>query len=79
LSWHVHDWQADPFARGSFSYMAVDGGEAQAKLAEPLAGTLFFAGEATVSDGNQATVQGAIASGRRAASEVLAVLKGQRV
>jgi len=78
-SWHVHDWQADPFARGSFSYMAVDGGEAQAKLAEPLAGTLFFAGEATVSDGNQASVQGAIASGKRAASEVLAVFKGQRV
>ena len=76
LSWHVHDWQADPFARGSFSYVSVNGGNAQAELAEPLAGTLFFAGEATVSDGNHASVQGAIASGKRAAREVIAVFKG---
>ncbi len=78
LSWHVHDWQADPFARGSFSYMAVDGGNAQAELAEPISGTLFFAGEATQSDGTHASVQGAIASGKRAAQEVLSVFKGVR-
>jgi len=40
-------------------------------LAAPLAGTLFFAGEATDSRGEQGTVHGAIASGKRAAAEVL--------
>jgi monoamine oxidase len=73
LSWHVHDWQSDPFARGSYSYVGVGGDGAQAGLAAPLADTLFFAGEATDSEGHHATVHGAITSGERAAREVLAV------
>jgi monoamine oxidase len=40
-------------------------------LGAPVDATLFFAGEATQSDGQNATVHGAIASGERAASEVL--------
>jgi len=43
-------------------------------FAEPVRGTLFFAGEATDATGHSATVHGAIASGRRAAGEVLATL-----
>jgi monoamine oxidase len=39
-------------------------------LARPLAGTLFFAGEATDTEGATGTVHGAIASGRRAARQV---------
>jgi monoamine oxidase len=69
---HYHDWIEDPFSRGAYSYVAVGGLGAQAKLAEPVAGTLFFAGEATQSDGNLGTVHGAIASGHRAAREALA-------
>lgn len=71
---HTHDWQTDPFARGAYSYAAVGSAEAHAALAEPLAGTLFFAGEATDASGRHATVPGAIASGRRAAEEALTVL-----
>ena len=37
----------------------------------PIDGTLFFAGEATESDGDNGTVHGAIASGRRAARRAL--------
>jgi monoamine oxidase len=72
---HYHDWIEDPFSRGAYSYVAVGGlaAGAQAKLAEPLEGTLFFAGEATQTDGNLGTVHGAIASGYRAAREALAV------
>jgi monoamine oxidase len=66
-----HDWQADPFSRGAYSYAAVGGSVAADALAAPLAQTLFFAGEATQSDGENATVHGAIASGRRVAREVL--------
>src|SRR5437660_2367785 len=66
-----HDWQADPFSRGAYSYAAVGGSRAGAELGAPLDGTLFFAGEATQSDGQNATVHGAIVSGRRVAKEVL--------
>jgi monoamine oxidase len=66
-----HDWLGDPFARGAYSYAGVGGSEAGAKLAVPIDGTLFFAGEATESDGQNGTVHGAIASGRRAAKQAL--------
>jgi monoamine oxidase len=70
-AWYFHDWQADPFARGAYSYVLAGGLEARATLARPVADTLFFAGEATNSDGHAATVHGAIASGQRAAREVI--------
>ena len=44
---------------------------AQEALARPLETTLFFAGEATDTAGHNGTVHGAIASGRRAAKEIL--------
>jgi monoamine oxidase len=72
VSCHVHDWQSDPFSRGSYSYVGVGGEGAQESLAASLADTLFFAGEATNSDGFHATVHGAISTGERAAREVLA-------
>jgi monoamine oxidase len=69
-----HDWRADPFARGAYSYIGVGGSGAPRALGRPVDGTLFFAGEAT--DGAQiGTVSGALASGRRAAREVLRVLE----
>jgi monoamine oxidase len=67
----THDWLADPFARGAYSYPGVGGSEAGDELAVPIDGTLFFAGEATESDGDNGTVHGAIASGRRAARRAL--------
>jgi monoamine oxidase len=67
----THDWLADPFARGAYSYAGVGGSEAGDELALPIDGTLFFAGEATESDGDNGTVHGAIASGRRAAKRAL--------
>ena len=67
----VHDWRADPLARGAYSYVRVGGAGAREALAEPLEGTLFFAGEATSRD-DAGTVGGALASGQRAAREVLA-------
>lgn len=69
----MHDWRSDPFSRGAYSYVGVGGVPAQRALARPVEQTLFFAGEATDPD-QTATVAGAIASGRRAAREVLRVL-----
>ncbi|HTD53387.1 MAG TPA: FAD-dependent oxidoreductase, partial [Thermoanaerobaculia bacterium] len=67
---HSHDWSADPFARGAYSYVAVGGAAAPKALARPLQNTLIFAGEATDNE-ESGTVPGAIASGRRAARAIL--------
>ncbi len=71
LASHTHDWNSDPFARGAYAYLPVDGLLNQQILAEPLEDTLFFAGEAT-SVGHVGTVHGAIESGHRVAKEILA-------
>jgi monoamine oxidase len=70
--WCAFDWQSDPFSRGAYSYIPVNGRAQVSRLAEPVADTLFFAGEAT--DYQYAgTVAGALASGERAAREVLEI------
>ncbi len=71
VAWEAHDWAADPFARGAYSYVVVGGLEHQAALARPIARTIFFAGEVTELSGYQATVHGALFAGQRAADEVL--------
>jgi monoamine oxidase len=71
-SFIVADWQADPFSLGAYSYIPVGAIRAPWALSEPVANTLFFAGEATNIDGHFGTVHGAIATGYRAADEVLA-------
>jgi monoamine oxidase len=75
---YVHDWQNDPFSRGAYSYVKVGGKDAPATLAEAVKNTLFFAGEATDIAGNTGTVHGAIASGMRAAKEILSTKRTQR-
>jgi monoamine oxidase len=73
--WHFHDWDADPFSRGAYSYVPAGALSAQKALGRPVDGTIFFAGEATASDGHNGTVDGAIETGRRAAREILARLR----
>lgn len=65
-----HNWRDDPFTRGAYAYVPVNGLEHQRILAQPLENKLFFAGEAT-SVGHIGTVHGAIQSGQRAAREIL--------
>ncbi len=73
---HTHNWVTDPYCRGGYSYLAVGGENAPRALAAPLAGTLFFAGEATEFTGHHGTVNGAMASGTRAANEILDTIGG---
>jgi monoamine oxidase len=68
---YFHDWQSDPFSLGAYSYGKVGAAAAPEALGIPVDNTLFFAGEATDTSGHNGTVHGAIASGRRAASEIL--------
>lgn len=67
---YMHNWHKDPFSAGAYSYIPVGGVDAEAELARPVDDTLFFAGEATNSDGHFGTVHGAIATGLRVAHEL---------
>ena len=68
-AWWTHDWSSDPLSAGAYSYARVGGAEAGAALARPVERTLFFAGEAASE--TPGTVEGAIASGLRAARQVI--------
>ena len=70
-AWYFHDWQADPFARGAYSYLPVGGERARELLGTPVEDTFFFAGEALAGGDATGTVHGAIRSGRRAAEAVV--------
>jgi monoamine oxidase len=76
---YCHDWQADPFSRGAYSYGIVGGDGAELALARPVENTLFFAGEATDTTGNTGTVHAAVASGNRAAREIMESLPGRKI
>ena len=72
IDYVISRWRKDRFARGSYSFLAVDAKpEDRAVIAQPTGGRLFFAGEATHSD-FPATVHGALLSGQRAAAEIIA-------
>ena len=74
----VIDWVSDPYSKGAYTFQAVGGGIGMRRaLAEPLGGVLFFAGEATHTKGEYATVHGALETGERVAHEVLAALETQ--
>ena len=68
---HTHDWQADRFSRGAYSYAGIGGEKSHVALAKPMGGTLFFAGEATSGD-ETGTVAGAISTGKHVAKQILA-------
>lgn len=72
LSWHCHDWQADPYARGAYSYVPAGAIDASVKLTQPVEDTLYFAGEHTDTSGHWGTVHAAVRSGLRAAAQLQA-------
>jgi monoamine oxidase len=72
----MHPWHEDPYSRGAYSYPRVGGAEAGKSLARPVEGTLFFAGEATDTEGKNGTIEGALVSGLKAAKRVASALVG---
>ncbi|GLC55793.1 hypothetical protein PLESTB_001029400 [Pleodorina starrii] len=70
----VVDWSKDPFVRGAYSYpsLGAELGDRTA-LAAPVAGRLFFAGEAT-NEAINPCIQGAMQTGERAAAQIRAAL-----
>ncbi|MEO6002018.1 MAG: NAD(P)/FAD-dependent oxidoreductase [Opitutus sp.] len=68
----THDWTADPLTRGAYSFSKAGNEDVPKALARPIDDVLFFAGEATADPLELGTVHGALASGARAAKEILA-------
>jgi monoamine oxidase len=71
IGWHAHDWQSDEFARGAYSYAPAGARDASEHMTIPVDGRLFFAGEHTDVEGHWGTVHGALASGERAALQLM--------
>ncbi|HLA15064.1 MAG TPA: FAD-dependent oxidoreductase, partial [Gemmatimonadaceae bacterium] len=67
---HTHNWTEDPNIRGAYGYTGVGGVSAPKTLARPASSTVFLAGEATAAS-TAGTVEGALASGKRAARSAL--------
>jgi monoamine oxidase len=64
-------WSTDPYARGTYSFHALDSGpDDRLRLQEPITDRLYLAGEAVGVD-NPSTVTGALASGRKAADQLM--------
>jgi monoamine oxidase len=76
LSWHMHDWSADEFARGAYSYVPAGALDAPERMTHPVNETIYFAGEHTDMSGHWGTVHAALESGSRAASQLLESLGG---
>jgi len=68
---YIANWASDPFAKGAYAYAMVKTQEARKILNEPVANTLFFAGEALYEGPEMGTVEAALASGLRVANSLL--------
>lgn len=80
VGWVVHRWPTDPWVRGGYSFLPLGSRLAdRARLAGPIDGRLFFAGEATDVAGGSATVPGALRTGERAAEELLTARRARSV
>lgn len=73
-------WSSDPFSLGAASYTRIGVQEStRQKLAEPIQGRVYFAGEATDVD-NPGTMRGALHSGESAAMRLRATMaSGERI
>lgn len=74
-SWHMHEWQRDPYTRGGYSYAPAGAVGCSSQMAVPVDEVLFFAGEHTDTTGHWGTVHGALRSGVRAARQLMESLQ----
>ena len=76
IGFHTHDWDADEWTRGAYTWVPVGGLEGSAAMCEPVEQTLYFAGEHTDTSGHWGTVHAALRSGLRAGRQVVEALRG---
>lgn len=68
---YIHSWGREPYTYGAYSYPTIGAPAARAALAQPVANTLFFAGEAVYEGPYAGTVEAALVSGQAAAQAML--------
>jgi monoamine oxidase len=68
---HYHDWLADSYSRGAYTYVPRGAIHASDELSTPVEATLYFAGEHTDTTGHWGTVHAALRSGYRASEQLL--------
>jgi monoamine oxidase len=74
----IVDWSAEPFIRGGYSFETVENAAARRVLDQPVADTLYFAGEGLHEGYSPGTVEAALENGKRVAEKIIgpAVLPG---
>lgn len=71
----IQDWGKEPYIKGGVAYLKPGGTNADREnLAASISDKVFFAGEATDTQGEFGTINGALQSAERAALEVIATI-----
>ncbi len=70
-SFHVVNWTMEPFTLGSYAYDMVESHKGREILNEPVANTIFFAGEYMYEGAVMGTVEAALISGKEVAKKML--------
>ncbi|HVV39184.1 MAG TPA: NAD(P)/FAD-dependent oxidoreductase [Candidatus Paceibacterota bacterium] len=68
----VINWSNDPYAKGAYSFVTPRTAAAKKELLKPVDNKIFFAGEALYEGREAATVEAALATGLKAAQDMLA-------
>jgi monoamine oxidase len=69
-AWELANWNINPYTLGAYSYTTVDAEPYRKVLGEPVANTLFFAGEAIYEGPARGTVEAALVSGLKAVEQM---------
>lgn len=67
IAHRIFNWGADPFALGAYAYATVEAPAVLAVFRQPVANTLFFAGEALYAGPAMGTIEAAFQSGQQVA------------
>jgi monoamine oxidase len=71
IAWHVANWTADRYTRGSYAYDKVESPAARKVLEQPVGRALYFAGEYLYEGIAMGTVEAALSSGIQVAEMIL--------
>ncbi|WPU93033.1 NAD(P)/FAD-dependent oxidoreductase [Mucilaginibacter sabulilitoris] len=69
-NWHVINWTAKPFTRGSYAYDTVNAPPARKTLNTPVDNTIFFTGEYLYEGAAMGTVEAALTNGKDVAKRI---------
>lgn len=71
VAWHVANWTAEPYTRGSYAYDTIQTPEALKVLSLPVSDTIYFAGEYMYTGTAMGTVEAALTSGQKVADQII--------